>query len=137
MSLRAPATILPRMSFRDLPEGSVTVLFTDTVGSTPLNQRLGDEAANALRQAVVALCREQLETHRGVEVKGTGDGLMLAFQSARRAVRCAQDIQRAVAARNREQSSEEQVQLRIGLHTGEVIHAPVPARLVGERFSTR
>ena len=105
----------------ELPEGTVTVLFTDTVGSTALNQRLGDEASNSLRQEIVALCREQLEKHRGIEVKGTGDGLMLAFQSARRGVRCAQDIQRAVAARNRERPGEE-IQLRIGLHTGEVIH---------------
>ncbi|MCZ6545819.1 MAG: adenylate/guanylate cyclase domain-containing protein, partial [Chloroflexi bacterium] len=105
----------------NMPEGTVTVLFTDTVGSTALNQRLGDDAANALRQAIVGLCREQLERHQGIEVKGMGDGLMLAFQSARRAVRCARDIQRAVSDRNREHPGE-LVELRIGLHTGEVIH---------------
>ena len=107
--------------FQDLPEGTVTILFTDTVASTALNQRLGDEAAHGLRQAITALCREQLEKHRGVEVKGTGDGLMLAFQSARRGVRCAQEIQRALAARNQAHPGEA-VHLRIGLHTGEVIH---------------
>ena len=49
-----------------LPEGTVTVLFTDTVGSTAVNQRLGDDVANALRQQVVAICRQQVERHRGV-----------------------------------------------------------------------
>ncbi len=35
-----------------LPEGTVTVLFTDLVGSTQLNQRLGDSAATALEREV-------------------------------------------------------------------------------------
>lgn len=107
--------------FQDLPEGTITVLISDTVGSTALNARLGDEAAHSLRRAITTLCREQLDKHRGVEIKGTGDGLMLAFQSARRGLRCAQDIQRALHARNQKHPGEA-VQLRIGLHAGEVIH---------------
>jgi class 3 adenylate cyclase len=103
-----------------LPEGTVTVLFTDLVGSTRLNQKLGDEAANAIEREVERTALEQVEQHRGVLVKDTGDGLMAAFQSARRAVACAQTIQRNLARRNREQPGSE-VQMRIGLHTGEVI----------------
>jgi predicted ATPase/class 3 adenylate cyclase len=103
-----------------LPEGTVTVLFTDLVGSTELYQRLGDEAANAVERDVERLALEQIEKHRGVLVKDTGDGLMAAFQSARRAVACAREIQREMARRSREESGEG-VRMRIGLHTGEVI----------------
>ncbi len=103
-----------------LPEGTVTVLSTDLVGSTALNQRLGDEAATSIEREVETLALEHVERQRGVVVKHTGDGLMVAFQSARRAVACAQEIQRAVARRNRMQIDDE-VELRIGLHTGEVI----------------
>jgi predicted ATPase/class 3 adenylate cyclase len=104
-----------------LPEGTVTVLSTDLVGSTLLNQRLGDEAATAVERELAALAEEQVAKQRGVVIKDTGDGLMVAFQSARRAVACAQEIQRAVARRNRSRP-ETAVQLRVGLHTGEVLN---------------
>ncbi len=83
------------------PEGTVTVLSTDLVGSTLLNQRLGDAAATAVERELAALAQEQVDKQRGVVVKDTGDGLMVPFQSARRAVICAQEFQRAIAQRNR------------------------------------
>ncbi len=103
-----------------LPEGTVTVLSTDLVGSTALNQRLGDVAATAIERELIALAHEQVAKQRGVLVKDTGDGLMVAFQSARRAVACAQELQRAIARRNRSEP-DHPVQLRVGLHTGEVL----------------
>jgi predicted ATPase/class 3 adenylate cyclase len=103
-----------------LPEGTVTVLSTDLVGSTLLNQRLGDAAATAVERELAALAQEQVDKQRGVVIKDTGDGLMVAFQSARRAVTCAQEIQRAIARRNRNRP-DVAVQLRVGLHTGEVL----------------
>lgn len=100
----------------------MTVLSTDLVGSTLLNQRLGDEAATAVERELAALAQLQVDRHRGVLIKDTGDGLMVAFQSARRAVACAQEIQRGIAQRNRNRSRVDgAVQLRIGLHTGEVL----------------
>ena len=104
----------------DLPEGTVTVLFTDLVGSTLLNQQLGDVAAGALESRIERKVLDEVERHRGVVLKDTGDGLMAAFQSARRAVSCAQDIQRALA-RIQEVQAKGLVQMRIGLHTGEVV----------------
>ena len=79
-----------------LPEGTVTVLFTDLVESTQLNQQLGDDAANAVRRELEQAALDLIERQRGVVVKGLGDGLMVAFQSARRAVACAREIQIAV-----------------------------------------
>ncbi len=49
-----------------------------------------------------------------------GDGFMLAFSSARRALHCAIAIQGALAAYN-DQHPEEPIRVRIGLHTGEAI----------------
>ncbi len=68
------------------------------------------------------LTRQQVEEHSGHEVKGLGDGFMVAFTTARQAVACAVGIQRALEEHNRQQSLDEQVQVRIGLNTGEVIH---------------
>ena len=82
----------------ELPEGTVTILFTDVVGSTELTNRVGDGEARRLMGACDDRVRELATQHRGVEVKGTGDGLTLAFQSARRAVTCAIDRDGVAAA---------------------------------------
>ena len=74
------------MSSEVLPEGTVTVLSTDLVGSTALNQRLGDEAATSIEREIEELALLQIEKQRGIVVKETGDGLMVAFGSAKRAV---------------------------------------------------
>jgi class 3 adenylate cyclase len=66
---------------QELPEGTVTILFTDVVGSTELTTRIGDEAAREVLGGCDDLVRQQFERHRGHEVKGTGDGLMVAFTS--------------------------------------------------------
>ena len=105
---------------RRQPEGTVTVLFTDIEGSSAIVQRLGDEQARAVFREHDCLLREAVEQHGGVEVKHQGDGLMIAFSSARRAVLCAIDMQRAIARSNREHPHDA-VQVRIGLNTGEVI----------------
>jgi class 3 adenylate cyclase len=78
-----------------LPEGTVTVLFTDVEGSTGLTTSRGDEAARHVLRAHEELVRQQVQEHEGREVKAMGDGFMVAFGSARKAVACAAGIQRA------------------------------------------
>ena len=114
----------------ELPEGTVTVLFTDVVGSTDLTTSRGDEAAQEILRGQRDLVRQQVEEHSGHEVKGLGDGFMVAFGSARKAVACAVGIQRALEEHNRGQPLDEQVLIRIGLNTGEVIQEE--ADLFGE-----
>jgi len=104
----------------ELPEGTVTVLFTDVEGSTDLVTRRGDEAAQAILRRQRELVRQQVEEHCGHEVKSLGDGFMVAFGSARRAVACAVGIQRALEQHSR-QHPDQQVRVRIGLNTGEAI----------------
>jgi len=115
---------------QELPEGTVTVLFTDVEGSTALTTRRGDEAAQEILRAQRELVRQQVERHSGHEVKSLGDGFMVAFASARRAVACAVGIQRALEQHNRRQPPEQQVRVRIGLNTGEVLQEE--ADLFGE-----
>jgi class 3 adenylate cyclase len=104
-----------------LPEGTVTVLSTDLVGSTALNQRLGDEAATTLEREIAELAQAHVDKQRGVLITYAGDGLMVAFQSARRALSCAQEIQRGIFRLNRNRP-ELKLKLRIGLHTGDVVN---------------
>ena len=114
------------MAAAEIPEGTVTVLFTDLVDSTRLNQALGDDAARELTRRIEAAAHRQIEAHRGVPIKDIGDGTMAAFASARRAVTAAREIQADVRRLARdgvggEVGPGDEVALRIGLHTGEVI----------------
>ena len=106
----------------ELPEGPVTILFTDVEGSTALRTRLGDGPAHRLLRQAEDIVRGQLEAHDGVEVKGTGDGHMVWFASPRKAVACAVAIQRALEGHA--------VRIRMGLNTGEV--TPDGGDLYGE-----
>ncbi|MGQ0466316.1 MAG: BTAD domain-containing putative transcriptional regulator [Sporichthyaceae bacterium] len=91
------------------PSGVVTFVFTDVVGSTELLDRLGDDAADALRRRHFAALRQIVRSHDGTEVKNLGDGLMVAFASPASAVRAAVEIQRIT----------EGPAVRVGVHAGE------------------
>lgn len=108
--------------------GTVTLLFTDQVGSTETLQKLGDEEGERLRRAHFGLLREAAAMHGGEEVKNLGDGLMVAFVSAVDAVACAITIQQAVDRARA--SGEHAFAVRIGLNVGE------PIRDEGDYFGT-
>jgi class 3 adenylate cyclase len=110
----------PNLSSAAAPDGTVTILFSDIADSTALNTRLGDVRWLELLRAHHALVREQFERHAGFEVKAQGDGFMVAFPSARRAVQCAQAIQTALAAEF-DTHPDGPIRVRIGLHTGEAV----------------
>jgi class 3 adenylate cyclase/tetratricopeptide (TPR) repeat protein len=96
------------------PEGTVTVLFTDIERSTALLEQMGDKSWTAALSEHDRLVRQQVLAHRGFEVKSVGDGFMVAFSSARRAISCAIAIQRTIP-------SDSPMGVRIGLHTGEAV----------------
>ena len=96
--------------------GSITIMFTDIVGFAALTERLGDQRVQDILHAYAGIVREQIAAHGGSEVKAQGDGFMIAFASARRALRCAVAIQRAMAAYG---DHAEPVCLRIGIHGGD------------------
>jgi class 3 adenylate cyclase/tetratricopeptide (TPR) repeat protein len=101
---------------------TVTVLFTDVVGSTNLRQHQGESGAQKIMDAHNEIVRRQLADHAGREVKTAGDSFMAAFDSARKGVECAIGIQRALHNFNRGNPTQP-IKVRIGLHTGEAILA--------------
>ncbi|HEX2294558.1 MAG TPA: AAA family ATPase, partial [Actinomycetota bacterium] len=103
----------------ELREGTTTILFTDVEGSTSLGARSGDDAARRVLRRGEEIVRARVAEHDGVEVKALGDGLMVAFHSARKAVACAAAIQRDLEDAR---GSEDLPRVRIGLNAGEVIH---------------
>jgi class 3 adenylate cyclase len=89
-----------------------TVLFTDLVDSTRLATELGDRRWHRLLEQHNQVVREQLARFRGREVKTTGDGFLASFEGPARAIRAAHAIRAELA--------EHGLQVRVGLHTGEV-----------------
>ena len=101
--------------------GTVTILFTDLVGSTELMQRLGDDQAEDLRRVHFGLLRDSVAAHGGREVKTIGDSFMVAFDSAVDAVACAVAMQQAVRSHNEQREPSTRLHVRIGLHVGEPV----------------
>ena len=110
----------PNLQPHAAPDGTVTVMFTDIEGSTAMTERLGDQKAQDVLRIHNDIIRQQVAAHQGFEVKSQGDGFMMAFSSARRAVESAIAIQKTLSAHNAENPSEP-IRVRIGLHTGEAI----------------
>ena len=110
----------PDLRIHAAPDGTVTIMFSDIEGSTqPHSERLGDKGVDMWGCASTTPSSASRSTHGGFEVKSEGDGFMVAFQSAGKALACASAIQKALLARN--DSAEEPVKVRMGLHAGEVI----------------
>lgn len=100
-------------------QGTLTILFTDVEGSTDLRTRQGDDLAQEILRVHERLLREQFQEHGGREVVFLGDGFMVAFGSARKAISCAIAIQRAFDEYNREHP-DRKIHVREGLNAGEV-----------------
>ncbi|MDQ3118234.1 MAG: adenylate/guanylate cyclase domain-containing protein [Verrucomicrobiota bacterium] len=100
---------------RSFPESNrvlATVLFTDIVGSTEHAARLGDRAWRDLLDSHHALVRKELARFRGREIKTVGDAFIATFDGPARAIRCACGI--------RDRVTEIGIEVRAGLHTGEI-----------------
>jgi class 3 adenylate cyclase len=89
-----------------------TVLLTDIVGSTQRAAELGDRAWRDFVDRHHQVVRAMLGRYRGLEVDTAGDGFFATFDGPARAVRCAMAIVDAVRSIG--------LEVRIGLHTGEV-----------------
>jgi adenylate cyclase len=93
-------------------------MFTDMVGYTASAQI--DEASTLkLLREQEELVRPLFPPHRGHEIKSTGDGFLVEFDSALSAVRCAVDILQRLHERN-SQKGVAPIELRIGVHLGDV-----------------
>ena len=97
------------------------VLAADVVGYSRL--MASDEDGTLAR--LNALRRQFLEPtiaeHRGRIVKRTGDGLLIEFGSAIDATRCAVQTQQGMAKRNENVPADQRIDIRIGIHIGDII----------------
>lgn len=100
--------------------GKLTFLFTDIQDSTPLTDRLGDEAWMALLEVHHSIVRRVAAGYGGYEVKAQGDGFMIVFRDARQGVQAACEMQRRFAEHN-VQHGDRLLLVRMGLHAGEVV----------------
>ena len=101
---------------RELPEGTVTFLFTDIEGSTELLHRLRSHYATLLAEHH-QIIRQAIETWHGREVDTQGDAFFIAFPKATEAIAASADIQRTLEEHTWPEGA--QVLVRMGLHTGE------------------
>ena len=97
------------------------IMFTDMVGYSALSQR-DDKLAQELLEEHRRLLREIFPQFNGIEIKTIGDAFLVEFQSALEAAQCAMAIQRALAHRDADAPADRQIQVRIGVHIGDVVH---------------
>jgi class 3 adenylate cyclase len=97
---------------REVDRALATVMFTDIVSSTERAFELGDARWRALLERHCGLSRKRVAECGGRAVKATGDGYFAIFDAPTRAVRCASVLAADV--------QELGIELRAGLHTGEV-----------------
>jgi len=101
---------------RELPEGTVTFLFTDIEGSTELLRKLGEEYMTLLADHHLIL-RSSSENWNGREVDTEGDAFFVSFPRATDAVAAVVEAQRTITEHTWPQGVA--VRVRMGLHTGE------------------
>jgi TolB-like protein/Flp pilus assembly protein TadD len=97
------------------------MLAADVAGYSRLMGADEEGTHERLKAHLGELVNPKIQEHRGRIVKNTGDGFLAEFQSVVDAVRYAVEIQRGMADRNQETSSERRIELRIGINLGDVI----------------
>src|SRR5216684_1331033 len=96
------------------------IMFTDMVG---FSRQMGADEARMLRLLDVhnQLIQQAVAAHHGAVIKTVGDAFLVDFPSVVHAVQCAQQIQAQLHAHNTEKEKAEQIHVRIGIHSGDII----------------
>src|SRR5881392_2875851 len=97
------------------------IMFTDMVDYSALAQR--DQAlALELLEEHRKIARSLFPRFNGTEIKTIGDAFLVEFHSALEAAQCAIEIQRTLAKRNHDVAADRRIELKIGIHIGDVVH---------------
>jgi adenylate cyclase len=97
------------------------ILAADVAGYSRLMGADEEGTLAALKAIRRELSDPKVKEHRGRIVKTTGDGLLIEFGSVVDAVRCAVEVQRAMAERNADVPPDRRIELRIGINLGDII----------------
>jgi TolB-like protein/class 3 adenylate cyclase/Tfp pilus assembly protein PilF len=97
------------------------IMFTDMVGYSALSQR-DEKLAQELLEEHRELLRKIFPRFNGTEIKTIGDAFLVEFGSALEAAQCAIEIQRTLAKRNADIAPDRRIELKIGVHIGDVVH---------------
>ena len=134
---RAMSDSLPRLQQAvETDHGTITIVFSDIESSTERATAMGDAAWMKVLSAHNEIISRHTSAWDGTVVKNQGDGFMLTFGGARRALRAMIDVQQELTASDVAQG----IRVRVGVHTGEVIaeegdifgkHVMIAARVGG------
>jgi DNA-binding NarL/FixJ family response regulator len=106
-----------------------TILMTDVVGSTQTVEHIGDHAWGEVVAAHDRVTRAEITLFGGEELDTTGDGFLVAFESAARAIRCALALLDRLSGLG--------LTIRAGIHTGEVEDVDGRARGIALHIASR
>jgi class 3 adenylate cyclase len=117
---RAAVEAKPDLRSVEHDQGTITICFSDIESSTERATAMGDGAWMKVLGMHNEIIRRNTQLWGGTEVKNQGDGFMLTFPGARRALRCMIAVQQELHELT-EQDPDQSVRIRVGVHTGEVI----------------
>src|ERR1700692_636057 len=123
MDIQFPRAGGSLMSSEHVERRLAAILARDVAGSCRL---IGTDEEGTLAQLKAIrkkLFDPKITDYRGRIVKNTGDGALVEFASVVGAVRCADEIQRAVAEQNTDVPQDKRIEFRIGIHVGDIIIA--------------
>ncbi len=111
---------VPEVQVQQGDQGTITIAFSDIESSTERATSMGDVAWMKVLGAHNAIIRRHVEQWQGRVVKNQGDGFMVTFGGARRALCAMVGVQQELASYAAE-NPDTGVRIRVGVHTGEVI----------------
>ena len=96
------------------------IMFTDIVG---FSRQMGSNETRTLRLLTThnQIVQQAVAAHKGAVIKTVGDAFLVDFPSVVNAVQCAQQIQARFRAHNAEKETTEQIHIRIGIHSGDIV----------------
>src|SRR3989442_11961882 len=96
------------------------IMFTDIVG---FSRQMGSNEARTLRLLDThnQIIQHAVAAYHGTVIKTVGDAFLVDFPSVVHAVQCAQAIQAQFRMHNAEKEKDEQIHVRIGIHSGDIV----------------
>jgi TolB-like protein len=109
------------MAEKQVERRLAAILAADVAGYSRLIEADEEGTLRRLKALRADVIDPRIAGHRGRIVKTTGDGLLVEFSSVVDAVRCAAEVQAAMAERNATSPSDRRIDFRIGIHQGDIV----------------